>query len=219
MEMTPPRWEYTCRYLRDVFGHEDDQLASLMPKAVKAGLPDIAVSGDVGRLLKVLTSMTRGRLALEVGTLGGYSGIWIARGLADNGRLVTIEAEPKHADFAREQFQEAKLSDRVEIRCGKATDLLPPLVQELGEGSVDVVFLDAVKQEYPIYWEEVRPLIASGGLIIADNVLGSGSWWIDDEDDADRIAADRFNRLVVNDPEFEAVGLPIREGVLVGRRR
>jgi len=216
--MTPKRWEFTNNYLRDVFGEQDDHLANLMTEAVAAGLPDIAVSADVGRLLKLLVSMTPGRLALEVGTLGGYSGIWLARGLAPTGKLITIEYEQKHADFARKQFERAGVGDRVELIRGAGLEVLPVLAKRLSPGSVDVVFLDAVKTEYPEYWTFVRPLIAPGGLIIADNVLGGGDWWIDDTGNPSRDAADRFSRLVAQDGEFEAVAVPLRQGVLIARR-
>lgn len=220
MQMTNERWDYTNSYLRDVFGQQDAHLESLMADAVKRGLPDIAVSADVGRMLMILTSMTRGLLALELGTLGGYSGIWIARGLKPDGRLFTIEAAPLHARFAREQFDKAGVGGRVEIVEGKALDALPSLGQRIAPGSVDVVFLDAIKSEYPEYWRHIRPLIAPGGLIIADNVLGSGDWWIDDlsPGNAMRAGADRFNRLVADDADFEVVAVPLRQGVLIGRR-
>jgi len=218
VDMTPERWAYTSRYLREVFGREDDNLAGLMDRARAAGLPDIAVSADVGRLLMILTSMTRGRLAIEVGTLAGYSGIWIARGLRDDGRLFTIESEPTHAAIARDEFERAGVAAKVEVREGAALDVLPQLAQMLGPGSVDVVFLDALKEEYPAYWRLVRPMIAPGGVIIADNALGSDSWWIDDEDHPSRRGADEFNRLVASDPAFEAVAFPLRQGLLVGRR-
>lgn len=218
MEMTEARWRYTTGYSREVFGGQDDHLAGLMAQAVAAGLPDIAVSADVGRLLMILTSTTGGALALELGTLGGYSGIWIARGLAPGGRLVTVEIDPASADFAEKQFERAGVADRVEVRRGAALDVLPELARGLGPGSVDVVFIDAVKSEYPDYWKLVRPLVAPGGFVLADNVYGGGSWWIDDADDPQRRAVDRFNRMVAGDPEFEAVALPIREGVLIARR-
>jgi predicted O-methyltransferase YrrM len=102
MDMTPERWEFTCAYLRGVFGREDEPLAGLHERAAAAGLPDISVSPDVGRLLMILASMCArpgGSLALELGTLGGYSAIWIARGLG--GRLITLEPESAHAAFAR----------------------------------------------------------------------------------------------------------------------
>lgn len=220
MEMTPRRWENTCAYLREVFGDEDQHLHTLMHRAVAAGLPDIAVSADVGRLLKLLTSMTPAIRALEVGTLAGYSGIWIARGLTPGGRLITIESEAKHADFALRAFQEASVADRVEVRRGKALDALPALATEFGgRPSFDLVFFDAVKAEYPEYFQIVRPLIKVGGLLVADNVLGAG-WWIDDPagSNPDRDGADRLNRTVADDPDFEAVAVPIREGVLIAKR-
>lgn len=219
MKMTPQRWRDTMEYSQRVFGTQDEHLAGLMAEAVRAGLPDIAVSADVGRLLMMMTSTTGGRLAVELGTLAGYSGIWIARGLAPGGRLITVESERTHAEFAVAQFEKAGVDDRVEVRVGPALQVLPDLARELGPGSVDAVFLDAVKLEYPDYWTLVRPLIAPGGVVMADNVLGSNTWWIDDEDDPNRAAADQLNRAVAEDPDFEAVAIPLRAGVLVGRRR
>src|SRR5690349_19743333 len=108
----------------------------------------------------MLAAMTPGRLALEVGTLGGYSSLWIARGLSASGRLITIEMDDHHADFAQRQFTRCGLADRIDIRRGKALHVLPALPGELKPGSVDVVFLDAEKTEYPQYWRLVRPLIA-----------------------------------------------------------
>jgi len=218
MDMTPQRWAYTQTYCRDVFGTEDEHLANLMPRAVEAGLPNIAVSGDVGRMLMLLTSLTAGRVAIEVGTLAGYSAIWLARGLSDRGKLITIEIEDAHADFAEQAFREAGVDDRVQLLRGAALDVLPQLADELGPGSIDVVFLDAIKTEYPDYWTIVRPMIAPGGLILADNCLGAGDWWIDSEGHEQRDAADRFNRMVAGDDDFEAVAVPLREGVLIGRR-
>ena len=224
MEMTPERWNYTSAYLRDVFGAEDDQLRTLMTRARAEGLPDIAVSADVGRLLLMLTSMTANglgaRLAIEVGTLGGYSGIWIARGLGRGGRLITIEPDARHAAFAAREFETAGLGRAVEIRRGTGLDMLPRLADQFGPGSVDVVFIDAIKREYPDYFQAIRPAIAPGGLLIADNVLGSNQWWIDEPAgrNPDRDGADRLNRMIASDPDFEAVALPIREGVLVARR-
>jgi caffeoyl-CoA O-methyltransferase len=214
MEMTPERWEHTGAYSKEVFGTEDDHLAGLMEEAVAAGLPNISVGADVGRLLMILTSLTPGRLAVEVGTLGGYSGIWIARGLSPGGRLITIEFSDKHADFAEEQFIRADVDDRVEVRRGSGIDLLRELVSELAPESVDVLFLDAIKSEYTKYIEIARPLIARGGLVLADNVYGTGHGWIDEGH-----GTDRFNRLIASDDEFEAVAVPMREGVLVARRR
>jgi predicted O-methyltransferase YrrM len=226
MEMTKERWEFTNNYLRDVFGAPDEQLKTLMPRAIAAGIPDIAVSADVGRLLKILASMTNGgrgaRRIVEVGTLAGYSGIWLARGLESDSkaRLLTIEPNPLHADFAEREFRAAGLGGRVEMIRGEGLPVLARLVKDLGPGSVDVLFLDAIKTEYPEYLRIGKPLIARGGLLIADNVLGSGGWWIDTPPggNENRDAADRFNRLVCADRDFEAVAVPLREGVLIARR-
>lgn len=218
MEMTPERWSYTREYLSRTFGQQDDHLAGLMDDAKAAGLPDIAVSADVGWLLKLLTATTRGRLAIEVGTLAGYSGIWIARGLSDRGRLHTIEIEERNADFAAEQFKKAGVGDRVVLERGAGLEVLPKLAAELAPGSVDVAFIDAVKMEYPAYWRHLRPLIAVGGWFIADNVLGAGSWWIDSEDNASRNAVDELNRTLAADADFETTCVPLREGVLLARR-
>lgn len=213
MVMTSERWGFLNDYARKLFGDEDDQLSTLMERAVEAGLPAIAVSPDVGRLLKILTSLTPGRLALEIGTLGGYSGIWIARGLADDGKLVTIEPEDLHADFAESEFQTAGLGDRVEVVRGAALEVLPELGDRLGEASVDLVFIDAVKSEYVEYFELIRPLVAPGGVIVADNVYGTGQGWIDEG-----FGTDDFNRAIARDPKFEATATPMREGVLIARR-
>jgi len=211
--MNPERWEFLNAYSDEVFGAEDEHLAGLMAEAVAAGMPDISVGADVGRLLKILTSMTRGLVAVEVGTLGGYSGIWITRGLKPEGHLITIEAEPKHAAFAREQFERAGIADRVEIRTGTGIEVLTDLNAKLEPGSVDVLFLDAVKQEYSDYFRIARRLIAVGGLVLADNVYGTGFGWIDQGH-----GTDPFNRLIAADPDFEAVAVPLRQGVLIARR-
>jgi len=213
MEMTPQTWDYINNYSAEVFGAQDEHLAGLMGEAVTAGLPPISVEADVGRLLKILTSMTRGRLAVEVGTLAGYSGIWIARGLRPDGRLITIEYEPKHAEFAARQFERAGVADRVEQRSGAGIEVLTALVEELEPGSVDVLFLDAVKSEYTDYFLIARPLIPVGGLVIADNVYGTTVGWIDQGH-----GTDAFNRHIAADPDFEAAAFPFHDGVLVGRR-
>lgn len=213
MPMTPERWSYIGDYADDVFGQYDEHLAGLMTRAVEAGLPSIAVSADVGRLLKILASMTEGKLALELGTLAGYSGIWITRGLATDGRLVTVEHNPRHADFARDEFEAAGVGDRVEIVVGAALDVLPGLAESLGPASVDFAFIDARKSEYVDYFRLIKPLVKPGGLLVADNVYGTGEGWIDEGH-----GTDEFNRLIANDPQFEAVATPMREGVLIARR-
>jgi predicted O-methyltransferase YrrM len=215
--MTPERWTFTCDYLVDVFGQEPAALGALRDEARAAGLPDIAVSADVGQLLRLLTTMTGVRTALELGTLAGYSASWIAAGLAPGGKLTTIELDAGHAAVARAHFARTGLADRVDVVEGAALEVLPGLVARLGP--LDLVFADAVKSEYPDYWRLVRNAVRPGGLFIADNVLGSSRWWIDERGDPNREGADTLNRLVASDPEFDAIAVPLREGVLVARRR
>lgn len=211
--MTPERWSYLGNYAVDVFGQYDDHLAGLILRADAAGLPPIAVSADVGRLLKILVSMTEGRLALELGTLGGYSGIWIARGLAEDGKLFTIEYNDRHADFAQSEFEAAGVADKVEIVRGPALDELPGLTERFGPVSVDFVFIDAVKSEYVQYFQLIKPMMKPGALLVADNVYATDAGWIDDG-----YGTDEFNRTIAADAEFEAVATPMREGVLIARK-
>lgn len=213
MPMTPERWTFLGEYADDVFGQYDDHLAGLMDRAVAAGLPPISVTADVGRLLKILVSMTEGKLALELGTLGGYSAIWIARGLAPDGRLITVEYDDTHADFAAQELVTAGVADHIEIVRGAALDVLPDLADRLGQNSLDFVFIDAVKREYVDYFHMIKPLMKPGGLLVADNVYGTGAGWIDEG-----YGTDEFNRLVAADPDFDAVATPMREGVLIARR-
>lgn len=211
--MTSERWEWLGEYARELFGDTDERMATLGHRADKAGLPPIAVSADVGRLLQILVASTPGRLALELGTLGGYSGTWIGRGLAPSGRLITVEADPNHADFAESEFSAAGLSAKVEVRRGAALDVLPGLLEELGRASLDFVFLDAVKTEYPDYFRLVKPLMAEGALLVADNVYATGAGWIDEGH-----GTDEFNRMVAADADFLATATPMRQGLLIAKR-
>jgi caffeoyl-CoA O-methyltransferase len=222
--MTKECWERTQGYLAELFGQEDPHLAGLMKRAVAEGLPDIAVNAEVGRLLGMLAALSGdegSRLAVEVGTLAGYSGIWIARGLGAEGRLICLEPDPRHADFAERSFREAGLEERVEVRREEGIPALIRLAEEEGNESVDLIFIDAIKTEYPEYLRLARPLVRPGGILVADNVLGTGSYWIDSPPglSENRDAVDRFNREVAADPLFEAVIVPLRQGLLVARRK
>ncbi len=225
MDMTPARWNATTEYLDELFGQDDEAMATLMERAIAAGIPDIAISASVGRFLLLLARLTGARTIVEVGTLAGYSGTWLARGLAHTpdkpGQLITIEPVPLHADFAQQHFETVGLAGRIDIRRSTGLEELPKLMSELGAGSVDLVFLDAIKTEYPDYLPHAKKLLRPGGLLVADNALGSGDWWIDQDPAANEshAAADRFNRLVAADSDFDASCLPIREGVMVARKK
>lgn len=226
MTMTPERWDGTSAYLNEVFGRDEEPLSSVMPRAAAEGVPEIAVDASVGRLLTLLTGMTGGgrgaSLALEVGSLAGYSTAWIARGLRKDppGRLIAIEPEQKHAAIVERTLREAGLADRCEVRREFGLEAIRRIAREHGDRSIDLVFLDAVKTEYSEYFRLVRPLLRPGGLLLADNTLG-GSWWITDAPGSSpsRDAIDLFNREVAVDEGFDVACVPLREGVLIARRR
>lgn len=209
------RWRYTETYLSEVFGVEDEAATAIRAAAESAGLPPIAISSDVGRFLTLVTRLVGTRRALEIGTLAGYSALHIARGLETGGSLITLEADSKHAALARRNLEAAGVADRVRVEAGSALDTLPVIAEELGAASVDLVFMDAQKTEYMRYWRLVRPMLRAGGLLIADNVLGTGRWWIDDVEDPERIAVDEFNRALAADPGLEVAGLLVRQGILM----
>lgn len=225
MDMTNDRWRGTQAYLDEVFGDAGDaQMTSLMPRAVAAGLPNIAVSPSVARFIGLMARMathdprSTGRV-LEVGTLAGYSGIHIARNLRRGATLTTIEYEPKHAAFARAEFATAGVGDRTDVLIGPALEVLPRLARLLGEKSLDMVFLDATKVEYPAYLELVTPMLRPGGILTADNILGS-NWWITDPPDSspEWTAVTAFNRAVATDGRYESAAVMAVHGVIMGLR-
>ncbi|MBI4815409.1 MAG: O-methyltransferase [Deltaproteobacteria bacterium] len=216
MDMNADRWAFTSKYLSDVFGREPPAFARIRENAVAAGLPPIAISADVGRLLTLLASTTRGLRGLEIGTLGGYSAAWIAKGMRPGSQLLSLELETAHAEVARKSLTEAGM-DNVEVRVADARLELSKLA--FAKESLDVVFIDADKESYVAYFDAVKDWIAPGGLLMADNVMGARAWWIDMIEHPARRAVDEFNRRVVADERFEVIAVPIREGVLVARRK
>jgi len=202
----------TGDYISGLFAPEDQLLASLREEADRTGLPPIAVSADEGRLLQVLLTAIQARRVLEVGTLGGYSAIWMARALPEDGELVTIEIEPKHAEFAKRYLERAGLADKVEIRIGRALDVLPSLDGE----RFDAVFIDADKEPMPNYFEWALRLLRPGGLLIADNTLWGGRVFDDAEQDEKTTAVREFNRRMANDPRILSILVPTHDGVAIG---
>ena len=146
--MNQETWTAVDRYLADLFVPSDPALDAALEASVAAGLPPINVSPNQGKLLQLLARMQGARNILEIGTLGGYSTIWLARALPAGGRLITLEFEPKHAEVARANLVRAGLAGVVELRVGRALDTLPQLAAE-GRGPFDLIFIDADKQSYP----------------------------------------------------------------------
>lgn len=199
-------------YISGLFAPEDELLASLREEADRTGLPPIAVSADEGRLLQVLLTSIRARRVLEVGTLGGYSAIWMARALPDDGELLSIEIEQKHAEFARRYVERAGLAERIEIRVGRALEVLPSLDGE----KFDAVFIDADKEPMPTYFEWALRLLRPGGLLIADNTLWGGKVYDETEHDEKTKAVREFNRRMATDPRILSILVPTHDGVAIG---
>jgi caffeoyl-CoA O-methyltransferase len=202
----------TSDYLAALFAPEDATLLALREEADRSGLPPISISPDEGRLLQVLLRAVGARRVLEVGTLGGYSAIWMARALPADGHLITLEIEPNHADFARRHLTRAGVADRVEVRVGRALDLLPALDGE----RFDAVFLDADKEPLPTYFDWALRLLRPGGVLIADNALWGGRVLDDRVDDAATRAVREFNRKLATDPRVIGIVVPTHDGVGIG---
>ncbi|RYG48272.1 O-methyltransferase [bacterium] len=163
-------WSAVDAYLDAKLISPDTTLDAALEAVVAAGMPPISVSPTQGKLLYLLANLKGARRILEVGTLGGYSSIWLARSLPPEGRLVTLELERKHAEVAQANVDRAGLRDRVEILVGPAAQTMPGL-----DGPFDMVFIDADKPSIPIYWAEALRLTGPGALIIVDNVVRNGA--------------------------------------------
>ena len=171
------QWVAVERYITDSLLTPDPALDDALRASDAAGLPPISVSPNQGKLLQLLVRMLGSRRILELGTLGAYSTIWLARGLPSGGRLITIEADPRYADVARENIASAGLSDAVELRVADALEALADM-QASDEGAFDLVFIDADKQRIPEYFESALALSHAGSLIVVDNVVRGGAYSI-----------------------------------------
>jgi len=172
--MTQQRWTEVDRYITDLLVPPDPALDAALRASAAAGLPPIQVSPNQGKLLMLLAQLQGARNVLEIGTLGGYSTIWLARGLSKDGRLITLEASPKHAELARGNIARAGLADVVEIILGRAIDTLPQLAAK-GRGPFALIFIDADKPSLPDYFTWSLKLSRPGSVIIIDNVIRHGT--------------------------------------------
>lgn len=203
------------RYIESLFVPDDAVLASNLKNADAAGLPPIQVSANQGKLLYLLVRMTGARRVLEIGTLGGYSTTWMGRALPADGRLISLEFEPKHAKVARENLAAAGLDGVVEVRVGDAAASLTAMV-ESGEPPFDFIFIDADKSGYPKYLDLALGLSRPGTVIIADNVLRNGGVLEENPADANDRGARAYNAAVAAHPRLESVALPILKGKIDG---
>ena len=185
------------RYFDGLFGTTDPVFEAARERSEAAGLPPISVSPNHGRLLQVLALTCRATRILEIGTLGGYSAIWMARALPPGGRLLTLEYEPTYARVARRNIADAGLEDRVQVRVGRAIDTLAALERDR-VGPFDMVFIDADKPPYAEYLAAVLRLSAPGTLIVADNVVRDGKVALPVTDDEAVAGVQRFNAALAS---------------------
>ena len=200
------RWSAVDRYLDDLFVPADSALEAALEASAKAGLPAINVSPTQGKLLYLLARLQGARRILEIGTLGGYSTIWLARALPADGKLVTLEAVAKHATVARANIARAGLSNIVEVRVGQALATLPLVAAGAG-GPFDVVFIDADKPNNPEYLAWALKLTRKGSLIIGDNVVREGRVLDSRSNDSSIKGVRRFNELLAAEPRVSATAL------------
>jgi predicted O-methyltransferase YrrM len=204
--MTQEQWTAVDRYLTDLLVPPDPALDAALQASAAAGLPPIHVSPNQGKLLLLLARVQGARAILEIGTLGGYSTIWLARALPAGGRLITLEADPRHAEVARANIARAGLADVVELRLGRALETLPQLAAE-GRGPFDLIFIDADKPSYPDYLAWVLKLSRRGSLILADNVVRDGAV-IDAASGDPRVqGVRRFHELLAAEPRVSATAI------------
>jgi predicted O-methyltransferase YrrM len=204
--MDEQRFADVDRHLDEVFGGPDPILTAALERSEQAGLPPIAVSANIGRLLHVLALARGARRVLEIGTLGGYSTIWMARALPSNGLLVTLEYEPRHADVARQNIDAADVRVPVEIRVGPALESLQHLI-EVQTDPFDLVFIDADKPPYVDYLDAAVRLSAPGTLIVVDNVVQGGAIADGPTDDPRVDGVQRFNAAVAAHPGVRAAAV------------
>ena len=204
--MSEKTWSAVDDYLCNLFLPHDAVLEETLATSVAGGLPEIQVSPTQGKLLHFLARMHGAKRILEFGTLGGYSTIWLARALPADGRLVTLESEPKHAEVARANIARAGLEKIVDLRLGPALQTLPQLAAEK-QGPFDLIFIDADKEGYPEYFRWALRFSRRGTVIIADNVVRKGAVIEPNHDDPRVQGVRRFFELVAAEPRVTTTAI------------
>jgi caffeoyl-CoA O-methyltransferase len=205
------------QYILKLVGHEDDVLRAADRSIIEANMPAISVSANQGKFLQVLAQSCGAKRILEIGTLAGYSTIWMARALPKDGKLISLEFDPKHARVAKNNIERAGLSNVVDIRVGKAIDILPKLHAN-NEGPFDMIFIDADKPPYTEYFQWSLKLSRPGTLIIADNVIREGNVLDANTEDEIVQGVRRFNEYLsqtnaVTATIIQTVGAKVHDGM------
>ena len=202
--MNQEQWTAVDRYIGETVVPSDPALDAAIEASAKAELPAIAVTPNQGKLLQILARLVNAQKVLEIGTLGGYSTIWLARALPESGRLISLELNPKHAEVARDSIERAGLSRKVEIRLGRALDTLPKL-----PGPFDFVLIDLWKDLYSQCFELLHPKLSQGALVAADNMLFPPTV---------RPYAKAYQQLVRTKGDMDSLLLPLGSGVELSRK-
>jgi predicted O-methyltransferase YrrM len=204
--VTPEKWTAVDAYFNQILLSPDPVLDAALQASSTAGLPAYAVSPTQGKLLLLLAQIQGARSILELGTLGGYSTIWLARALPPGGKLVTLEASPKHAEVARANIANAGLADRVELRVGSALDTLPLLATE-NRGPFDLIFIDADKENNATYFSWALQLSRKGTVIVVDNVVRDGAVVNAASSDPVIQGIRRFHEMLAAEPRATATAI------------
>ncbi|WP_102192409.1 O-methyltransferase [Microbacterium aurantiacum] len=202
MQSTPAAWADADVYLADTLVGHDPALEAALGAQQAAGLPHIEVAPVAGKLLNLIARMSGARRVLEIGTLGGYSTIWLARAVGEGGSVITVEAESRNAAIARASIDAAGVGERVDIRVGRAADVLPTLV-----GGFDLVFIDADKESNTIYLDWAARLGHAGTVVVLDNIGREGEIVRDDSTDPMVVGTRDALRMLGDDPRFDATAL------------
>lgn len=204
--MNAEQWKAVDSYLVEALVRPDEALDAALKASADAGLPSINVSAAQGKLLYLLACAINARRILEIGTLGGYSTIWLARALPSGGKLITLEADPKHAEVARGNFARAGLAGVIELRLGLAIETLPSLLREI-DSPFDLIFIDADKQSIPDYFAWSMKMSRQGTVIIVDNVIRKGAVIDGTTEDSAVLGVRRFNDLLRGDKRVSATAI------------
>jgi predicted O-methyltransferase YrrM len=193
-------------YIGETFAPQDEALTAALEESRSAGLPEIHISPAQGRLMQILAELSGARRILEIGTLGGYSAIYLARAMPHDGYLVSLELEEEHARVARANLERAGLDGRVEVRVGDAGESLAAIA-ESGEEPFDLVFIDADKEGYTGYLDHALSLTRSGSIILADNVIWDGE--VIDAEEGEAAFIREFNKRIASDERLSATIIPL----------
>jgi caffeoyl-CoA O-methyltransferase len=216
--MIPQLFESVDLYISQLFGGEDDCLKATELSIIESGIPQISISPNQGKFLQILAKLCNAK-RLDIGTLGGYSTIWMARALPREGKVVTLEISERHAEVARKNFINCGLESKIDIHVGKAIDILPRLKTD-GSAPFDMIFIDADKPPYTEYFQWALKLSRPGTLIIADNVIREGKVLLEESPDEMVSGVKRFNEFLskcedVTATIFQTVGAKEHDGMAI----